>query len=88
MIQAFFYFSISWLQHTYFLLYSVLQCQVLAEYVPGTPGGPWTSDEIDIVRDRILALINPIREAQFAMFGKTEAMSPLAGPVSGYERYK
>ncbi len=55
----------------------------MAEYVPGTPGGPWTSDEIDIIRDRILALINPIKEVQYAMFGIKEALSPLAGPVSG-----
>ena len=54
--------------------------------MPGTPGGPWTSDEIDIVRDRIFALINPIDKVQLAMFGQEEARSPRAAPVSGYER--
>ena len=54
--------------------------------MPGTPGGPWTSDEIDIVRERIFALINPIDKVKFAMFGYEEATSPRAAPVSGYER--
>ena len=54
--------------------------------MPGTPGGPWTSDEIDIVRERIFALINPTDKVQFAMFGREEARSPRAAPVSGYER--
>ena len=61
----------------------VLHCHVFAEYVPGTPGGPWTAEEIDIVRDRILGLINPLAEVKKEMFGWKESTSALAAPVSG-----
>jgi len=31
-----------------------------SRYVPGTPGGPWTEEEIGITRQRILEMIKPV----------------------------
>ena len=31
-------------------------------YVPGTPGGPWTAEEISITRQKILQMLSPVSE--------------------------
>ena len=38
-------------------------------YVPGTPGGAWTVEEIETTRERILQGINPDWEVQYNMTG-------------------
>ena len=54
------------------------------EYIPGNAGGPWTSEEIDIVREKIHGLMSPIAEEKIEMFGKRDYF-PWAhdGPISG-----
>ena len=54
------------------------------EYIPGNAGGPWTSEEIDIVREKIHGLMNPMAEAKIEMFGERNYF-PWAydGPISG-----
>ena len=53
------------------------------EYIPGTPGGPWTAEEIDIVRERIFQFINPTPEAKKEMFGGRKVYHLFDGPISG-----
>merc|ERR1719228_836738 len=52
------------------------------EYIPGTPGGPWTAEEIDIVRERIFQFINPTSEAKKEMFGGRRVKHGSDGPIS------
>jgi len=52
------------------------------KYVPGTPGGAWTSKQISVTRDRIHALIDPRNEAKIEMFGNSDAHSSVLGPIS------
>ena len=35
-----------------------------AEYVPGTPGGAWTDDEIDTVRQKVLRMLDPRKKKE------------------------
>ena len=37
---------------------------------PGQPGGPWTKDEIDIVRDKVICLIQYIMLGSLKWFFK------------------
>ena len=54
------------------------------EYIPDgkTPGGPWTSEEIDTVREKIHALIDPRKEKKFEMFGRENTTNYLTAPIS------
>ena len=38
------------------------------EYVPGTPGARWTSEEVDIVRQKVLEMIDNDMDKKKAMF--------------------
>ena len=53
-----------------------------AVYTPGTPGGTWTTEEITIMRSRILELIEPWPDSMDIMFGEDERKDSTLGPVS------
>ena len=36
-------------------------------YIPGTPGGQWTPEEVDSTRQRILLMTSPLWLVQMAM---------------------
>jgi len=54
------------------------------EYIPDgkTPGGPWTSEEIDTVRERIHVMIDPRPEKKYEMFGQANVTNYLTAPIS------
>jgi hypothetical protein len=41
-----------------FLLFALLFGVFGAQYVPGTPGGPWTDGEVTIVRQKVMQMLN------------------------------
>ena len=53
-----------------------------AVYTPGTPGGAWTTEEITIVRRRILELIEPWPDSMDIMFREDERKDSTHNPVS------
>ena len=55
------------------------------EYIPGNSGGPWTNDEINIVREKIFQLINPIKDEKDKMFGGRKIYFSEDGPISGID---
>ena len=53
------------------------------EYIAGNSGGPWTTEEIDIVREKIFQLINPMKNEKDKMFGGRKIYHTTDGPISG-----
>jgi len=50
------------LHYVLFLTLVILHQTGAAEYQPGTPGGPWTPAEIDIVRAKLLRMLDPTQD--------------------------
>ena len=47
-----------WVLRLAFVTAAIVQSSISAPLEPGQPGGPWTKDEIDIVRDKVIFLFN------------------------------
>jgi len=70
-------------------LYSPLPCLALSTstrwgetaYQPGTPGGPWTEEEIDIVQQKVRLIVNPEKAKE--LFGDTERFPPIVDLAFG-----
>ena len=52
----------------FLLLLNFLDCALSEEYVPGTPGATWSYAEVEVVRQRVLEMIDQDMDKKKAMF--------------------
>ena len=56
-------------------------CPQKGSYIPGTPGGPWTEDEVLIVKEKVRFMINSHNHE--ALFHRNENFPPITNLVYG-----